>query len=82
MRSAAVIVALLCAVQSVAGLYFHITEGVRKCFIEEVPEETLVQAAYSFPDFPLTQVGNGPANTVLRLDVMVRPSPPSSLSPD
>ncbi len=75
MRSAAFVVALLCVVQSVAGLYFHVTEGVRKCFIEEVPEETLVQAAYSFPDFSLTQVGNGPANTVLRLDVLVRSAP-------
>lgn len=24
------------------GLYFHIAEGERKCFIEEIPEETQV----------------------------------------
>ena len=28
------------------GLYFHIAEGERKCFIEEVPEETLVVGHY------------------------------------
>ncbi|XP_003744871.1 transmembrane emp24 domain-containing protein eca [Galendromus occidentalis] len=28
------------------GLYFHIAEGERKCFIEEVPEDTLVVGHY------------------------------------
>ncbi len=27
---------------TVEGLYFHIKETERKCFIEEVPDETLV----------------------------------------
>lgn len=25
-----------------AGLYFHLAEGERKCFIEEVPSDTMV----------------------------------------
>jgi len=33
---------LLCALHSACGLYFHISETERKCFIEEVPDETTV----------------------------------------
>lgn len=32
----------LVLVKSSFGLYFHISETERKCFIEEVPDETLV----------------------------------------
>jgi hypothetical protein len=35
----------------VHGLYFHIVEGSRKCFIEEVPEDVLVVGRYTSPDF-------------------------------
>ncbi|KAI3381337.1 hypothetical protein SNEBB_006413 [Seison nebaliae] len=28
------------------GLYFHIKEGEKKCFIEEIPDDTMVIAAY------------------------------------
>lgn len=30
----------------VNGLYFHIAETERKCFIEEIPDETMVVARY------------------------------------
>lgn len=30
----------------VDGLYFHISETEKKCFIEEIPEETMVMARY------------------------------------
>lgn len=33
---------VLCALHSACGLYFHISETERKCFIEEVPDETTV----------------------------------------
>ncbi|KAH8336561.1 hypothetical protein KR074_007430 [Drosophila pseudoananassae] len=33
---------LLCVLHSACGLYFHISETERKCFIEEVPDETTV----------------------------------------
>ena len=31
----------------VAPLYFHIGETERKCFIEEIPDETMVIGAYA-----------------------------------
>lgn len=34
----------------VCGLYFQVTEGSRKCFIEEVPEDVLVLGRYTSPD--------------------------------
>jgi len=33
---------ILCVLHSACGLYFHISETERKCFIEEVPDETTV----------------------------------------
>lgn len=33
---------LVCTCNTVFGLYFHIAETERKCFIEEVPDETTV----------------------------------------
>jgi hypothetical protein len=48
------IVAALAA-SPVAALYFHIKEGENKCFIEEIPDETMVQGGchYSWGFFPL-----------------------------
>ena len=31
-----------------SGLYFHIGETERKCFIEEIPDETMVRFFYYF----------------------------------
>lgn len=36
------ILLLLAVLQGAFGLYFHIAETERKCFIEEVPDETTV----------------------------------------
>ncbi|KAK3803274.1 hypothetical protein RRG08_021473 [Elysia crispata] len=36
----------LCLLQSSAALYFHIGETERKCFIEEIPDETMVVGNY------------------------------------
>ena len=33
-----------------SAFYFHITEGSKKCFIEEVPEDVLVMGKYTSPD--------------------------------
>lgn len=43
--------AILSVLSPVSGLYFHIVEGTRKCFIEEVPEDVLVMGKYTSPDF-------------------------------
>ena len=33
------------------AMYFHVIEGQQRCFIEEVPEGTLVIGTYANPDF-------------------------------
>ena len=33
---------LLTLVSQATSLYFHIQEGERRCFIEEIPDDTLV----------------------------------------
>lgn len=35
-------IALYLLLNPVCGLYFHIAEGERKCFIEEIPDDTTV----------------------------------------
>lgn len=40
------IVTLLCILHASSGLYFHIAETERKCFIEEIPDETMVMGRY------------------------------------
>lgn len=46
-KSLAYTTLLLCTLNSVFGLYFHIAETERKCFIEEVPDETTVMGKYT-----------------------------------
>lgn len=36
------LIALSCLVGAANGLFFHIKQGEVKCFVEEVPDETLV----------------------------------------
>ncbi len=68
-RGIAVLVLVAVVTQSVNALFFHLTEGQRRCFIEEVPEETLVQATYKSLDHQLTLVGGGEP-TIIRFDVL------------
>lgn len=37
---------LVILIEIVNGLYFHIAETERKCFIEEIPDETMVIGNY------------------------------------
>lgn len=39
---------LLASALAVNGLYFHISETERKCFIEEVPAETMIVGRQSY----------------------------------
>lgn len=50
----------LCAV-GVRGLYFHIGETEKRCFIEEIPDETMVigQAAWGWAG-PCVSLSRGP----------------------
>ena len=44
-----VLVALVASLVSIcSGLYFHIAETERKCFIEEIPDETTVIGEFLF----------------------------------
>jgi len=38
-----------------SGLYFHIAETERKCFIEEIPDETMVTGKYIIKMFTYTR---------------------------
>ena len=40
---------LLASALVVNGLYFHISETERKCFIEEVPSETMIVGKAQVP---------------------------------
>uniref|UniRef100_A0A7E4W2S2 GOLD domain-containing protein n=1 Tax=Panagrellus redivivus TaxID=6233 RepID=A0A7E4W2S2_PANRE len=46
MNSLLRLVVALAAIEAVTGLYFHIAETERKCFIEEIPDETMVIGNY------------------------------------
>lgn len=49
---------LLCALMPVNGLYFHVVEGAKRCFIEEVPEDVLVVGKYTNMDWVRLQQNN------------------------
>jgi len=40
-----------CLAATANALYFFVTEGVQRCFLEEVPGETLIVGHYKNPDF-------------------------------
>jgi len=42
---------LAAAASSANGLFFYVVEGQQRCFIEEVPADTLVIGKYKNPDF-------------------------------
>jgi hypothetical protein len=43
--------AALLSLHPAHSLYFFITDGQQRCFIEEVPAETLIVGTYKSPDF-------------------------------
>ncbi|KAI0211856.1 Transmembrane emp24 domain-containing protein eca [Lamellibrachia satsuma] len=46
---------LLCLCTAVSGLYFHIAETEKKCFIEEIPDDTIVVGHYKVEIFDKAQ---------------------------
>jgi hypothetical protein len=36
---------------TVSSIYFHVTQGAQRCFLEEMPGQTLFLATYKNPDF-------------------------------
>ena len=53
-----ILVALIC-IQQVNGLFFYLTEGKRKCFIEDVPKDTLVMGNFVVEDITPGEVFDG-----------------------
>eukprot|EP00455_Lapot_gusevi_P006446 TRINITY_DN12759_c0_g1_i4.p1 TRINITY_DN12759_c0_g1~~TRINITY_DN12759_c0_g1_i4.p1 ORF type:complete len:221 (-),score=18.86 TRINITY_DN12759_c0_g1_i4:126-788(-) len=43
-------ICLICVILPSQAIYFELTEGTEKCFIEEVPQDTLVVGFYRSPD--------------------------------
>lgn len=43
--------ALAACAASANALFFYVVEGQQRCFIEEVPADTLVISTYQNPDF-------------------------------
>ena len=43
----AIILTFILVLPITSGLYFHIAETERKCFIEEIPDETMVTGKLS-----------------------------------
>lgn len=66
------VLGLYCLVAVCHGLYFHIDEGERKCFIEEVPEETLIVGNYKCQLFDPNTGGFMPSSPGIGMHVEVR----------
>merc|ERR1712002_236613 len=56
----------------VQGLYFHIAETERKCFIEEIPEETMVQGNYKLQLYDPRTNGFAPSSPEIGMHVEIR----------
>lgn len=49
LRHANILIVFLSILEFGTGLYFHIGETERKCFIEEIPDDTTVLGKNSMP---------------------------------
>ncbi|XP_075146515.1 transmembrane p24 trafficking protein eclair [Haematobia irritans] len=65
---------LVSTCNSVFGLYFHIAETERKCFIEEVPDETTVIVNYKVELYDPRSNGFMPSSPGIGMHVEVRDS--------
>merc|ERR1712226_1034740 len=63
---------LICCLSAVSGLYFHIGETERKCFIEEIPDETMVVGNYKVEMFDKMQNKYVPTVSGLGIHVSVQ----------
>ncbi|XP_002019365.2 transmembrane emp24 domain-containing protein eca [Drosophila persimilis] len=72
-RSACLIL-VLCTLHSACGLYFHMSETERKCFLEEVPDETDVKVDYKMELYDPRSNGFIPSSPGIGMHVEVRDS--------
>merc|ERR1711976_278052 len=68
----ACIVTFLVALPLSNGLYFHIAETERKCFIEEIPDETMVTGNYKVQLYDPRTNGFAPSSPNIGMHVEVR----------
>ncbi|XP_030571763.1 transmembrane emp24 domain-containing protein eca-like isoform X2 [Drosophila novamexicana] len=75
MRNELICLALvLCTLHSACGLYFHMSETERKCFIEEVPDETTVIVNYKVELYDPGSNGFMPSSPGIGMHVEMRDS--------
>ncbi|CAB0033537.1 unnamed protein product [Trichogramma brassicae] len=65
-------VALCVIIHSTSALYFHISESERKCFIEEIPDETTVIVNYKVELYDPRSQGFMPSSPGIGMHVEVR----------
>ncbi|KAH8346534.1 hypothetical protein KR084_002610 [Drosophila pseudotakahashii] len=68
------VVLLQCILQSTSGLYFHMRENERKCFIQEAAEETRVLVQYKVEEEDPSSGGTMPVSPGIGMHVDIRDS--------
>jgi len=63
---------LFVALPVAQGLYFHIAETERKCFIEEIPDETMVIGNYKLQLYDPRTNGFAPSSPEIGMHVEIR----------
>jgi len=72
METALYLCLLACLINLSNSLYFHIAETERKCFIEEIPDETMVVGKYKCQLFDPNTGGYMPSSPGIGMHVEVR----------
>jgi len=68
----AIILTVILVLPITSGLYFHIAETERKCFIEEIPDETMVTGNYKVQLYDPRTNGFAPSSPGIGMHVEVR----------
>lgn len=68
----AIVLTVFCVIPFTTGLYFHIGETERKCFIEEIPDETMVTGNYKVQLYDPRTNGFAPSSPEIGMHVEVR----------
>ncbi|KAM3957092.1 transmembrane p24 trafficking protein eclair [Aphomia sociella] len=66
------ILSLLLLINATSALYFHIAEGERKCFIEEIPDDTTVIVNYKVQLYDPRSGGFMPSTPGIGMHVEIR----------
>merc|ERR1712029_628732 len=68
----AIVLANILVLPLSSGLYFHIGEAERKCFIEEIPDETMVTGNYKVQLYDPRTNGFAPSSPEIGMHVEIR----------